>query len=128
MTGVSLKKLIFAASQVGNLYVWLDILAIPQCHVGMKSLAVNTLYVGPPLHKMCFLCCVLCMVLCSLFDCTPERKNIIYSEIFLSFLYLSFQYLGPMTVSFYSKYCPRSIQGLCLVHKCLHCHCTRGEP
>lgn len=34
-----------AGIDVGNLYVWLDILAIPQCHVGMKSLAVNTLYV-----------------------------------------------------------------------------------
>ena len=34
-TGVAMK----------NLYVWLDILAIPQCHVGMKSLAVNSLYV-----------------------------------------------------------------------------------
>eukprot|EP00435_Cladocopium_sp_Y103_P064466 s13_g26.t1 len=29
---------------IGHLYVWLDILAIPQCHVGMKSLAVNSLY------------------------------------------------------------------------------------
>ncbi|CAE7515260.1 unnamed protein product, partial [Symbiodinium sp. CCMP2456] len=28
-----------------NLNVWLDILAIPQCHVGMKTLAVNSLYV-----------------------------------------------------------------------------------
>lgn len=29
---------------IGHLYVWLDILAIPQRHVGMKSLAVNSLY------------------------------------------------------------------------------------
>ncbi|CAE7940077.1 unnamed protein product, partial [Symbiodinium sp. KB8] len=28
-----------------NLNVWLDILAIPQCHAGMKTLAVNSLYV-----------------------------------------------------------------------------------
>lgn len=33
-----------AGVDIGHLYVWLDILAIPQCHVGMKSLAVNSLY------------------------------------------------------------------------------------